>query len=229
MVEYEFDKEKCWYKLVCKKYNTRDCNLSCIRYMEIFYLMVNSNIPKKRQIKISLTPDDCDKANFDTLKSIKEDIDNFVNKGNNLLIYSNTAGNGKTSWAFKLMTSYFDKIWLGNCFRVRGVYYLMSDLFELLVSQFDKKHEDSQDKIELLKTCDLVIFDDIASTKFSDYRAEKLFAIIESRLNNGKSCIFTSNLSSNELGQVMDKRLVSRIWNESIIIEFKGKDKRGMN
>ena len=37
-------------------------------------------------------------------------IDKFVYKGSNLYIYSSTAGNGKTSWAFRLLRAYVNKV-----------------------------------------------------------------------------------------------------------------------
>ena len=52
--------------------------------------------------------------------------------------------------------------------------------------------------------------------------------IIDNRLCNGKSNIYTSNLRSNELLDSVGPRLHSRIVNKSVDIELMGSDKRGV-
>ena len=96
-MEYEFnwDCDKCWYKSVCSKFGTDECNNQCIRYSEMDYLMYLSNIPKARQAPYSITPEKQDLDNFLYLKDIKDNIKDFVNCGDNLYIYSENSGNGK--------------------------------------------------------------------------------------------------------------------------------------
>lgn len=120
--EYIFDVTKCWYIDVCNKFQTEECNASCIRYMEMDYLMQNSGIPKNRQYSVSLIPSKNDVQAFLTLKDIKDNIVEFVQNGESVYIYSNNFGNGKTTWAIKLMQKYFDNVWAGNGFRCRGIF-----------------------------------------------------------------------------------------------------------
>ena len=112
----------CWYINSCDKANTAECNFNCIRYMEMNYLINNSGIPKSTQFKNELIPTNVDIVNFKFLDEIKKDIVNFVNNGENLYIHSKNFGNGKTSWAIKLMKKYFNDIWAGNGFTVRGLF-----------------------------------------------------------------------------------------------------------
>ena len=44
----------------------------------------------------------------------------------------------------------------------------------------------------------------------------------------GKSNIYTSNMTANELNERLGSRLYSRIQNLSVDIEFAGSDKRGL-
>ena len=55
-----------------------------------------------------------------------------------------------------------------------------------------------------------------------------LLSIIDARLNNNKSNIYTSNLDREDLHSFLGDRLYSRIYNYSTCIEFVGKDKRGI-
>ena len=110
--------EDCIYKEVC----SNDCENMCLRYLEMKYMLDNSNIPKDRQKIVKLVPDDCDYNSFVKLAEIQESIGNFVKNGSSLYIYSNTCGNGKTTWSIKLMLQYFDSVWAGNSFTKRGLF-----------------------------------------------------------------------------------------------------------
>ena len=120
-------KEDCWYKNVC----TYDQCVNCIRYSEMKYLMENSGLPKKKQMPIQLNGSSDSKA-FQLLADIKDDIVNFVNNGESLYIFSQYTGNGKTSWSIKLLLKYFDSIWAGNGFRIRGYFQHVPTLFNTL-------------------------------------------------------------------------------------------------
>lgn len=211
-------KDDCWYKNVC----TYDQCTNCIRYSEMKYLMDNSGLSKKRQQPISLDGSKDPKA-FQVLSEIKDDIKNFVDNGESLYIFSEYTGNGKTSWSIKLLLKYFDTIWAGNGFRVRGYFQHVPTLFNTL-KDFSKPHDALKN---VLETCDLVVWDDIASTKLSDFDRTQLLMFIDSRVSEGLANIYTGNLTSQSaLQNAVGDRLASRIWNTSTLIEFKGKDRR---
>lgn len=93
--EFKWDSDRCWYKTVCSKFGTDECDSQCIRFSEMDYLMYLSNIPKARRMPYSISPQVCDVDNFLYLKDIKDNITDFVNSGDNLYIYSKNCGNGK--------------------------------------------------------------------------------------------------------------------------------------
>ena len=212
---------ECWYKEVCK---LKDCTC-CIRFEEMKYLMDNSNIPKNKQTPISLSCDARDRNAFLELADIKDDIENFVKNGENLYITSSETGNGKTSWALKLLLKYFDTVWAGNGFNVRGYFAHIPTLLGQL-----KNFTDDTARVQLLSLLmrvDLVVWDDIASTKLSDFDISQLLSIIDTRLSNGLSNIYTGNIVTKEgLKSALGDRLASRIWIKDSIIELKGKDRR---
>lgn len=227
MYQYTFDKELCWYNKVCNKFNTGDCNKNCLRYMEMFYLMETSNIPKSNQFKNELIPAKKDLQNFKFLQNIKNDIVNFVNNGENLYIFSKNFGNGKTTWSIKLMQKYFDEIWAGNGFRVRGLFIHTPSFLTKFKEIINKKDEEFEDLKQLILNVDLVIWDDIAAGKLSDYDHTNLLTYIDQRKLNGKSNIYTGNLDEQELIEALGNRLKSRIWNDSTIVELYSNDRRG--
>lgn len=212
-------REDCWYKSVCQ---IESCS-NCIRFAEMSYLMNNSDIPKNKQIPVSLIAG-VDIDAYGILADIKDDIVNFVNNGENLYICSDHTGNGKTSWALKLLLKYFDSVWAGNGFRVRGKFVNVPTLL-LQLKNFNSPL--SEEYKRDIMNCDLVVFDDIGDVNVTNYDYANLFMIVDYRIQSGLSCIFTSNQTTKDaLGKLLGNRIASRVWNTSTVIEFKGKDRR---
>ena len=210
----------CWYRNVCQV-NTCD---HCIRYMEMSHLLENSGIPKVRQKPKSLIPDDADYGAFVMLSDIKDNILQRVECGFNLYLGSKNTGNGKTSWAIKILLKYFDSIWAGNGFRIRGLFVHVPTLLSKL-KDFDNPLS-AEYRNSLLKA-DLIVWDDIAVSGISQYDYNNLLMYIDNRILNEKSNIFTSNkVSRYELEEVIGNRLASRIWEMSTKVTFLGKDRR---
>ena len=226
--EYIFDKNKCWYTSACGKYGSPECNASCIRYMEMDFLMQNSGIPRNKQYSVLLTPSKQDVQAFVTLKEIKDDIIAFVENGESVYIYSHNFGNGKTTWAIKLMQKYFDKVWAGNGFRCRGIFIHVPTFLTKIKEGISRKDEDFETLKSRLMTVDLVIWDDIAATKLGDFDHANLLTYIDQRKLNQLSNIYTGNLDQDELQEALGNRLASRVWNDSIRVKFVGADRRGI-
>lgn len=226
--EYIFDKNKCWYTSVCGKYGSPECNASCIRYMEMDFLMQNSGIPRNKQYNVLLTPSKEDVQAFVTLKKIKDNIVAFVENGESVYIYSHNFGNGKTTWAIKLMQKYFDSVWAGNGFRCRGIFIHVPTFLTKIKEGISRKDEDFETLKSRLTTVDLVIWDDIAATKLGDFDHANLLTYIDQRKLNQLSNIYTGNLYQDELQEALGNRLASRVWNDSIPVKFVGADRRGI-
>lgn len=226
--EYIFNMTKCWYAGACGKFKTDECNASCIRYMEMDFLMQNSGIPRNKQYNVLLTPSKKDVQAFVTLKEIKDDIITFVENGENVYIYSHNFGNGKTTWAIKLMQKYFDNVWAGNGFRCRGIFIHVPTFLTKIKEGISRKDEDFETLKSRLMTVDLVIWDDIAATKLGDFDHANLLTYIDQRKLNQLSNIYTGNLDRDELQEALGNRLASRVWNDSTPVKFVGADRRGI-
>ena len=213
--------DMCWYKAVC----TNKCTGNCVRFLEMRSLMEKSNVPAGRWSPVSLSPDDCDYNAFCDLADIKDDIENFVNEGSNLYLYSTKTGNGKTTWAIKILLKYFDSIWPGNGFRCRGV-FIHVPTFLTQLKNFNNINEQFEMLKKRLLEVDIVVWDDVASTNLSSYDHAQLLTYIDQRVLNNKSNLYTGNLREQELIKALGTRLASRVWNRSTRIELKGRDKR---
>ena len=218
---------ECWYKKTCKNYK-EECQKNCIRYNEMLYMMESANIPKGNQFRNELIPNPIDLKNFEFLTEIKKDVVNFVKNGENLYIYSSIFGNGKTTWAIKIMQNYFNLKWLGNGFTQRGLFIHVPSFLTKFKEVINKKDETFEDLKKQLLEVDLVIWDDIATCKLTDYDHTNLLTYIDQRKLNGKANIYTGNLNEQELVDALGNRLKSRVWNDSTIVELRGMDRRGL-
>lgn len=198
-----------------------------IKRKELVFLAKSSGLPEAQWKQIDIIPPKEDLKEFQKLKAIKENIKEFVEQGKNLFISSKNVGNGKTSVAIKLMTTYFKEIWAGNGFEPRALFiHVPTLLFKLK----DFNNPLSAEYIEQIKNIDLVVFDDIATQeKLTQFEYNQLLMLIDHRVLSKKSCIFTSNLTEVEqLSQTLGARLASRIYETSTVVEFKSLGKRGL-
>lgn len=216
--------DKCWYEDVCQ-HKTPTCKTGCIRYIEMYGLLSSSNIPQSKWSPVRMTPDDCDYDAFCLLADIKDEITECVDNGRNLYLYSTKTGNGKTTWAIKLMLKYFNDIWPGNGLRCRGL-FIHVPTFLTRMKNFNVVDDEFERIKNELPNVDLVIWDDIASTELSSYDHSQLLTYIDQRILSDKSNIFTGNLGNTEITKALGTRLASRVWNSSTRIELKGRDKR---
>lgn len=189
----------------------------------------NSQIPKRYLEDIQLIPSIADEDVFLELKDIKDNIKQFVDKGNNLLIYSSNVGNGKTTLSTKMIKEYINSVsnikFKNNCpaLFINVTNFLNEKKLAITDSSLQSKVYDTEQKI---LSANLVVFDDIGVKNISDYDLGALYYWIDYRTNNLKSCIYTSNLQPSSLKKVLDDRLYSRIVNYSVLKEIKDGDSR---
>lgn len=191
----------------------------------------NSLLPKRYLKNISLIPAKVDEQVFKELNNIKLNIKDFVDKGENLLICSNNCGNGKTTWATKMIREYISSVcdikFKNNCpaLFINVTNFLNEKKLAISDPEMHQRVIDVERKI---LTAKLVVFDDLGVKDVSQYDMGNLYYWIDERTNNMRSCIFTSNLMPKQLKQVLDERLYSRIVKYSIIKEIKDGDNRNV-
>ena len=219
------ENKDCWLINECNKI---DCNSFCMRHFKLNYLYDAAliSLQQRKHKCLRIDADETDMNEFSFLKKQEDDILNFVASGKNLYIHSQICGNGKTSWALRLVESFFNKIWIKSPLKCRALFISVPRFLLELKSNISQKSE----YVEYIKAnvndADIVIFDDIATKAATSFEHEHLLSIIDTRISMGKSNIFTSNLTEEEMHTLLGDRLTSRIINNSINIELRGADKR---
>lgn len=214
----------CWWEKTCLKKSTICDNLKncqgCTRYLQMKLQTEMANIPGEFPIEHRLDETKKDLQAYITLKQL--DIQDFVVKGKSLVIESENTGNGKTSWAKKLLLKYMAK----KVGRINTGYFIN------LPIAFAEVREAIQTKevlpyAKIFSTVRLLVVDEVASKKLSDFEEQWLLRMISEREKNpGLATIYTLNSSPN-LKEFLGKRLYSRIYTKSQKVVFLEGDKRG--
>lgn len=215
----------CWLTNQC---NHKDCDTFCLRRFKLDYLYNQAlvSFEQRQRVDLKLDYDLTDKQAFDFLKNVESSIVGFVNAGKNLYLWSNMTGNGKTAWSLRLLQAYFNSVWPKSDLKCRALFINVPKFFLALKDNISEKSEYiAQIKANVLDA-DLVIWDEVALKTLTQFEMENLLSLINNRLDYGKSNIYTSNISPNDLLNLVGDRLYSRIINMSEVIEFRGADKR---
>lgn len=77
-----------------------------------------------------------------------------------------------------------------------------------------------------IKTCDLLVIDDLGAEKSNDFTLAEFFDIIDTRLRKNRPILISSNLTINAFSQRYDERFFSRLVGEFTIFEIQGNDIR---
>ena len=219
---------KCYASQYCKVYNTDRCNYTCDYKIVLDTLYNLSNIPKRYRYDIPLQPENVDLQAFYYLKEFKDNIDEKVDRGNWLYLFSKSTGTGKTTWACKFINEYFRYLLRESKFDIENkALYLNTNIFlEQLRNSFDDDCSEVHTLLNRAYKCDLLILDDIGVERGTPWTQERLYDLINTRYNECKCTIFTSNLSPVEIEDKLGIRIASRI-RSSKVMELKGVDRRG--
>lgn len=216
---------KCYLFGVC---NHKDCGKFCLRKykMDSLYSAALMTENQKQHITLRVDADGTDLEQFKQLAEIEQNISKFVEEGKNLYLHSVGCGCGKTSWSLRLIESYFNKIWARSAPGCRALFISVPRFLLALKENISNKSSYIEYIKENVLEADLVVWDDISHHPGTDYEITNLLSLIDTRIHNGKSNIYTSNCSPQALAACLESRLASRIANLSVVIELRGSDKR---
>ena len=124
------------------------------------------------------------------------------------------------------MIGYFNKVWYKSNFGCQALFVSVPRYLLALKESISGNNEYADFINKHILDVDLVVWDDIATKMGTEFELNHLLNIINTRMDAGKSNIFTSNLGQKELTNALGERLASRICNKSIDIELHGADKR---
>lgn len=147
-------------------------------------------------------------------------VDNFTEmyKRHKGLMLFGSVGTGKTYIAACIANALID----------RGYTCLVTN-FARLTNTISGMYDGKQEYIDGLDRFSLLVIDDLASERDTEYMNEIVTNIIDARYRSGKPLIVTTNLTAQELNNPKDirkKRVYSRLMEMCVPIEVTGIDRR---
>jgi DNA replication protein DnaC len=144
-------------------------------------------------------------------------FDEFRKSGKGLLFFG-TVGTGKTYASACIANALIDK----------GCPVLMTN-FARIANTVGGMWEGKQEYYDSLNRFPLLILDDLAAERKTEYMSEIVFNVIDARYRAGLPLIITTNLTSEALKHPSDisyQRTFSRLLEMCIPVKVEGKDKR---
>lgn len=168
----------------------------------------------------SYTFDSDDGSNPELGKLARKYVDNFPklrSMGKGLLLFGDV-GSGKTFMASAIANALIEK----------GVPCCVTSFTHLSNLEITKR----QEFINGMGYFDLLVIDDLAAERNTEYMNEMVYAVIDARYRSGLPLIVTTNLTSDELKNAQDtnkRRIYSRLFDMTYPYEVTGKDRRRQN
>jgi len=106
-------------------------------------------------------------------------------------------------------------------------FLICPEMFLEIKSTFGKETKvDERSILDSYSNCPLLVLDDLATEKVSDWSRTDLYILINHRYLSMLPTIITSNRGLNEIAEMIDDRLASRFNEMGMILKLTGKDHR---
>lgn len=180
--------------------------------------MRRSGFPDAEMRKWTFAQDDGDNPRImQVAHRYVENFDAMRENGSGLLIYGDV-GCGKS----------FMAACIANALVGMGVPCMMTN-FSRIVNQLQESFDGRQKYIDRLNGFDLLVIDDLAAERDTDYMWEQIMSVVDARYRSGLPLIVTTNLTAAELSDDSDirkRRVYSRLQEMCIPLRMTGEDRR---
>ena len=223
------DYAECYFKDSCK---SELKGYRCLNFCKLYPNM--SDLIRRAYIENPtyyfhpdlLAVDERDIDSYNKLVFLKYNAKAFVQSGHNLFIYTRNFGNGLTTWAVKILFYYFYSIHEHHMLNCRGVFVHTPTLVDRFT--LDRFDDDMKKLLDDLRKCDVVVWDDISDfSNTKNLLASPILTILSKRISDGKSNIYTSHRTFEELEELFSDYVVGRLQLNCTVIETFNKSIRG--
>lgn len=161
-----------------------------------------------------------DRSNEKLSKIAENYVNNFdemKERGKGLLFFG-SVGTGKT----------FISACIANALIDQGIPCLVTN-FARLTNTISGMYDGKQEYIDGLNRFKLLVIDDLATERDTEYMNEIVWNIIDARYRSGLPLIITTNLTADEIknpAEIKRQRVYSRLLEMTIPVKVEGKDRR---
>jgi len=177
--------------------------------------------------------DEENRQQYEQGKRIVETIDEHLKNGTIVYIF------GDPARAEKRQVSAYGtgKTYLTNCMgneltrmQKQAIYVTEDKLFEEIKATYSRDSAESEsDVLFRYYNVPILMIDDLFKSKSTEWTEDKIFHLLNQRMEPGKVTIINSNFAPNRIHQTFSKNgpaISSRILGQSILIELIGRDRR---
>ena len=191
-------------------------------------LLAESGVPKKYFEPQELVLRSVDSDAWNWLEDYRCNVLEHVKNGKSIVITSPIVGNGKTSWAIRLLQRYIAETALDGRLVDKAVFCVSSSMLEIFgdFGYFETSIE-FFDYLNRLKNCDLLVIDEIGSGRITQVSYNHFYDLVNYRVDNNLATIYTTNYNDEQIKDALGERLYSRIYDMSTVIEFSASNVRG--
>lgn len=100
-----------------------------------------------------------------------------------------------------------------------------ADFNHIMRPKSDDSHEHA---IDTYIHCDLLLFDDLGGGKQTDWTADSLLRLVDTRWSDDRPTIYTTNLGPDDLQAAVGERTVSRVFDSVRVVLPDGDRRRGV-
>ncbi len=240
----------CKFRPMCK---SQQCSFKCYPFTFLHGIEGKTGLWKTKNVPKRY--DHCKKDNLPKIEpaptrtkmiEFMERVLELIDKGVGLYLFSIPSkenpmgtGTGKTTVATSILNEFLvqrAKQHLTGMKEIKtnpALFMEMSDFQNIYNAQFRGNRESQERASEVfyrykdrMKTVELLVVDDIAMRNSTEAFTNELYEIINHRVNEGLSTIYTSNEPLANLTDLFGERIVSRIDGSTFSYPFIGKDHR---
>lgn len=163
-----------------------------------------------------------ERANMEfTLAACKDYANSFTGDNGKSMFFCGTTGLGKTHLSTSVAKTVIE--------RGFDVVYDTSQniLADFEYERFVRGYSDTSEvRTDKYFECDLLIIDDLGTEVANQFTVSCLYNIINTRINQRKSMIISTNLTQSEIRERYSDRITSRLFGDFMVYRFTGKDIR---
>lgn len=217
-VEGQYDVRSCMCKCRSEEKRRREEEEARIEFEKRVKEHRRIGFPEERMQYWTFANDDhANEKISNVARNYFDNFDRMRKDGKGLLLFGE-CGVGKTYFAACIVNALIDQ----------GIPCLMTN-FPRLVNTIGGMFDGKQEYIDNLNRFPLLVVDDLASERDTEYMNEIIFNIVDSRYRAGLPIIITTNLTAQEIkapSETRKQRIFSRLLEMCLPVEVKGTDRR---
>jgi len=129
-------------------------------------------------------------------------VENGIGRG---LLFEGDVGSGKTFLAGAVTNALLEH-------GIQALFLVVPDFLDDLRATYQKQGEFSEAELmDAARKAEVLVLDDLGAHNFTEWTQNKIFSLINFRMNHGLPCVITTNIPIDEMNEVIGARTVSRI------------------